>query len=318
VVITIIGILIALLLPAVQAAREAARRLQCQNNLKQIGLAFLHHEQKEGFYPTGGWGVTWTGDPLRGFGLNQPGGWVYNILPLMEQEALWRLPDDSNPMQITSQQKNRAARMCQTPLSAFNCPSRRPSVPYPLIVSGAYWIPRNANVSPTATPKIARSDYAVNAGTNIHALGEFPAPNDYFQAQTFSWPSTAGQMGICYFRSRISSADVADGTSNTYMVGEKCLKPDYYTTGQGGGDDGFMYQGHDRDVARWASAEALPYPDYYPAPDIMFSFGSAHSDTFNMAFCDGSVHAMSYSIDANTHTYLGNRADHHPINGNKF
>ena len=68
VVITIIGILIALLLPAVQAAREAARIPQCQNNLKQLSLGCLQCEHVNGFYPTGGWGFVWVGDPDRGPG----------------------------------------------------------------------------------------------------------------------------------------------------------------------------------------------------------------------------------------------------------
>ena len=88
VVITIIGILIAMLLPAVQAAREAARQMQCANNLRQLGVAAMNHESAVGRFPTGGWGWYWIGDPDRGTSSAQPGGWIYNLLPYMEQQSL--------------------------------------------------------------------------------------------------------------------------------------------------------------------------------------------------------------------------------------
>ena len=128
VVITIIGILIALLLPAVQAAREAARRTQCQNHLKQLALGCLSHENATGRYPTNGWGFGWTGDADRGTDWRQPAGWLYNVLPFIEQQPLHDLGirrNDPNKLALNLQR-------ITIPLETFYCPSRRTANRLPL------------------------------------------------------------------------------------------------------------------------------------------------------------------------------------------
>src|SRR5205085_2945310 len=87
----IIAILIALLVPAVQKVREASSRTQCQNNLKQIGLAIHNNVDLIKAFPSGGWGWNWVGVPDRATGPDQPGGWLYNILPYIEQGNVRKL-----------------------------------------------------------------------------------------------------------------------------------------------------------------------------------------------------------------------------------
>ena len=89
VVIAVIGILISLMLPAVQAAREAACRTQCVNNLKQLALGCLNHESAVKTLPTDGWVDVCLGHPDLGVGTTQPGGWLYNILPYIEESVLY-------------------------------------------------------------------------------------------------------------------------------------------------------------------------------------------------------------------------------------
>ena len=119
VVITIIGILIALPLPAVQAAREAARQLQCKNNIKQLALGCLNHEHVQGFLPTNGWTTFFEGDPDRGFSIHQPGGWVYNILPYIEQPAMHDLGAGQS---FTTKMTTFTLREA-TPLAVLICPT---------------------------------------------------------------------------------------------------------------------------------------------------------------------------------------------------
>jgi prepilin-type N-terminal cleavage/methylation domain-containing protein len=125
VVIAIIGILVALLLPAVQAAREAARRAQCQNHLKQIGTGFLMHESAHKFLPAAGTSCYHVGDAMRGRGRKQTGGWMFNILAYLEEQDLYNLTNDGDP-KITNPQKVAAVRMQETAVTVYSCPTRRP------------------------------------------------------------------------------------------------------------------------------------------------------------------------------------------------
>ena len=183
VVITIIAILIALLLPAVQAAREAARKLQCANHLKQIGLACMNHEAAQGFLPSGGWTPHWAGDPDRGFDRKQPGGWLYNILPYMELQALHDLGKDGNST-TGDYDKSKAAGIwlaCSTPIVNYYCPSRHPAMPIvrDTALDSFYYNFSNAGYMTGSAflPIVGMNDYAGNcgcaapAGAPVRAVG---------------------------------------------------------------------------------------------------------------------------------------------------
>ena len=123
--------------------------------------------------------------------------------------------------------------------------------------------------------------------------------------------------------SQITTADITDGTSNTYLAGEKYVWPDQYLTGLDGGDDWNMYVGEQDDNTRqvaYVSGNTTVY--YPPLPDTPgkedgYPFGSAHANGLFMAFCDGSVQMISYSIDPEIHRRLGNRMDGLKIDSSK-
>jgi prepilin-type N-terminal cleavage/methylation domain-containing protein/prepilin-type processing-associated H-X9-DG protein len=319
VVITIIGILIALLLPAVQAAREAARKMQCSNNLKQVGLACMNHEQANGFFPSGGWGWAWMGDPDGGFGKNQPGSWAFSLLPYMEYQVLF----DMGRGQTAAQKLVTFAVTAQMPVSAFYCPSRRPAEPtkkrnYTMGSEGlgpASQMCYNANVS----DKLARSDYAGNGGDTFTWWPDQPTSMANGLAGTGFTSATYSSLsnGIFYQRKPLAIAEIEDGTSCTCLAGEKFVNPDNYFDGEGMSDDQSCWMGDDWDSVAFMNGDTLPKQDQ-PGDASHSIFGSPHPNSFNMAFCDGSVQSVSYNIDATTASRLANRKDHMPIDGSKF
>jgi len=318
VVITIIAILIALLLPAVQAAREAARQTQCRNNLKQIALAALNHEQAIGWFPTGGWGYIWVGDPDRGFGGNQPGGFFYNILPWLEQQQLHDLGEGLGKGNQSNTKGQMALVMIQTPLSMLNCPTRRQAAVYP-VRSNRDWLVNAAKPSDLNAGWF-RADYIANGGETVVLWGT--GPKSFIAAENNAGFSDMGGCdGINHQRSQVRMNDILDGTTYTYLVGEKYLCPDLYFTGTSYTDDEPAFSGDDLDLHGWTSKTSDLY--YSPRQDTSgvdnwYIFGSAHSNGFNMAFCDGSVQTMSYSIDPEVHRCLGNRKDGCAIDAKKW
>jgi prepilin-type N-terminal cleavage/methylation domain-containing protein/prepilin-type processing-associated H-X9-DG protein len=325
VVITIIAILIALLLPAVQAAREAARQLQCKNNLKQLALGCLSHEQAIGWLPTGGWAWGYAGDPDRGVGRRQPGGWLFNVLPYVELQTLHDLGQGGNSAG--------RARAAATPVAFFYCPTRRVATGYPYVHSQPFL---NMVTDPQT---IGRSDYAASAGDG-NTMATWVGPSfdpaaPYVAADAMTdgqWQGEGwipiggsegglfGVSGVIFRRSTCKVATITDGMSRTYLAGEKYLNPDSYKAGDDQGDDQGWDVGYDYDVNRWTSNSGTynPLRPDTPGATCIYNFGSAHANGFHMAFCDGSVKMINYTINQEVHRLLGNRHDGQTIDGKAF
>lgn len=303
VVITIIGVLMGLLLPAVQAAREAGRRTRCQNNLKQLGLAMENHHSAIRRYPSNGWGYLWIGVPDRGTGKNQPGGWIYNILPYLERNDLRELGRDLGP----AEQSQALGQLMTVPLSLLSCPTRgapglspaRPTL-----------IPRNA----PWVAQVAKTDYAVNEGDFITDTREGPLSLQEGDSSKYAWKDTSKATGICFQRSELPAASIKDGLSQTYLIGEKYISRGGYDSYEDLGYDQSLYSGVDVDLNRWVLGPPKPHG---MEADIR-AFGSAHTSACHFVFCDGSVQAISYQINPEVHRRLGNRKDSLPIDSSEY
>jgi len=312
---------------------------ECKNNLKQVGLAFQNHLNLYKHFPTGGWGWNWTGDPERGVGKTQPGGWAYNILPFIGETALHAMGKGSG-----AQKPQLLGMQTATFVKGFGCPSRRSeSTTFPMSVTGG--------VNFTVPAKVARMDYAACAGG---MAGKQPVPNDVELHDNPQGPGPANNQadidlylsgsapyglnlcedrnnnnryatGVVYSRSMVRLKQVSDGLGKTYAVGEKFLMIDKYGTGNDGADNEWMFVGFDNDANRSATdigdginsnilrddrSTTVVNGDTLDHSGLGRNlWGSAHPSAFNMVFCDGSVHSIPFTLDLKTHRQLGNRMD---------
>jgi prepilin-type N-terminal cleavage/methylation domain-containing protein/prepilin-type processing-associated H-X9-DG protein len=313
VVIAIIAVLIGMLLPAVQKVREAANRTTCRNNLKQMGIACHNLHDTYGHFPSSGWGWLWVGEPDRGADKSQPGGWIYQLMAYMEQGNLQKLGAGLP----RAQQLKINAQMVATVIPMQNCPSRRTGGPFK---NGVTYQVTYFNCDPADPPLMARSDYASNAGWPIEAAtGEIPyadaesdpngpGPSTLAEGDKPSFwsasPYNRKWMGVIYMRSQIRIADISNGTSNTYLLGEKYLNPSDYSTGNDYGDNESMYVGADNDINRLTLDPPLRDTRGYQS---LSRFGSAHVGGCNMLYCDGRVELVAYDVDPAVHQRAGDR-----------
>ncbi len=280
VVIAIIGILVALLLPAVQAAREAARRMQCSNNLKQIGLAIHHHHDVKKRFPTGGT-VPWDW-ANRNADIAQGPGWAYQILQYIEQE---------NVHDLTS-----TTSVESSVLDFYFCPSRR---------------------RPTFQANRALMDYAsATPGDSVDSWDQFWYGQVWAVPTNVSYRGAIVRSGD----NRSSNfASITDGTSNVLMVAEKFLRPQNYSVGDWHDDRGWT-DGWDPDIVRYTAFRPMKdtnsaFPPGYVTVDPGYHFGSAHPGGVVSVFADGSVHNIAFQVDANVFNNLGDTKDGVPIPG---
>jgi prepilin-type N-terminal cleavage/methylation domain-containing protein/prepilin-type processing-associated H-X9-DG protein len=268
-VITIIGVLVALLLPAIQGAREAARRTSCRNNLRQIGIALHGYHGVHGFFPPAYLGDvnTWTGPHWS---------WSTFLLPYLEQQPLYDV------LGVTTQVFGYGATFAppcpatQTPLSVFVCPSD--------------------------------NGPALNASKGLHAKSNYRAVEGSQGTTTVTYDLLGSENGVFYLNSCISIAAITDGTSNTLAIGECSLDPSGQTyvgalwAGMRGMDGGFIYIS---DTMWWIDSDPL----YCIDGQAVQAFSSRHLGGAHFVFADGSVHFLQASIDGQTLEALAGRND---------
>ena len=296
-----------------------------------MGIGCLQHEQAQGILPAGGWGWHWAGDPDRGFGLKQPSGWHYNILPYIDNVQLHDIGKYQTYSALLGRTVATAADKAQAleaavsmPVALYNCPTRRKLMAWPAPSASDI---TNINISAT-TPLRGRSDYAgcggsnypgdVNVGPGSLAAGD--ALTDCGNGASTDWSQFVGtrwahSAGVFYKHSVTKLASIRHGTSCTYLIGERYTCPDHYFDGGECSDDQGWNQGWDFDTIRWtgegwydkngnpqydASGNPLPGANAIPAPGTTSSTPfTPMRDTPGVGGCDtqfGSAHADGFNM----------------------
>ncbi|MEO1497843.1 MAG: DUF1559 domain-containing protein [Planctomycetota bacterium] len=334
VVIAIIGILVALLLPAVQAAREAARRNSCVNNLKQLGLACLNFESTTGHFPTCGGtkaqfdeATSRAGGKPHGY---EDAGWMYQILPYMEEQTLYdlRSGDGAGVAGFLD------TGLAETPVSAFNCPSRENR----FAVSGTeiYAVGDYAGVMGSWYVNNGGGQHAWNTNSDLNDDNEFTYVREDFEEQTWTGIIARGghlnaAKGESWVFPKVGFNKITDGSSNTLMIAEKAVSADNYFAEAIGTTLYWEINGY-YGGADWASMRIFAEPQeeqggetiailgdnqarevvtlgarVFPKEEL--GFGAAHPGVFNTVFGDGSCRAINTAASLTLLDQLGRRAD---------
>jgi len=342
VVIAIIGVLVALLLPAVQSARESARRMQCLNNMKQLGIAMHNFHDVQLRFPSAGWyqwcnampnavppGINAADWPQNGCVVgyagvnsfsngpitsnqptgtpwtgppNQAAGWPFQLLPFVEQQAM---------------QNQAGGYIRNTGVKIMVCPSRRP--PNIKLTNGSAAGGKPLDYAAPYFGPVVRDNASLNNDPNTIAGIIVPAEP----------PAAQGNRD-----NAVRMAMISDGTSNTMLLGEKWLRPDQYLTGAWMDDHNFA-SALDQDGIRIGdrspvrdtnknpftgaavgSGDSNPCCDWWrdpntqsPSPRLGSYFGGAHPGGMNVLAADGSVRGISWNIAQAVFATFGNKGD---------
>ncbi len=322
VVIAIIAVLIGLLLPAVQKVREAANRMSCSNNLKQLGLAVQNYHDTHNYFPPSAIRDDWA-------------TWAVFVLPYIEQDAIYRMWDLRK--RWPEQSSNPDPRPHN--LKTFFCPSRRSAAAVGFSVNDI----SNAPASSLGAFPGGLGDYACNSGNDstsnrprgalmfTRAIGKTPSGKtitDNFDT------SPIGTL-IVQFTPQTRIADITDGTTNTLLLGEKHVRPG---SRDGKNEDRSIFSGcNANNYCRLAGTAPAGVTQadggtYYPlapneqdktiltsnpkgAYDSNSIFGGPHPGICMFVFCDGSVRGVKISVDPDTLARLSVRNDGLPVTG---